>query len=86
MSNQKLSKELHKLIIGKFEQLELYSSFKDNIQGADLVDIQLTSKYNKGLQFLLCVIDVFKKYGQVIPFKDEKSKTILNGFQKFRCV
>ena len=24
---------------------------------ADLADVQLTSKYNKGIRFLLCVID-----------------------------
>ena len=34
----------------------------DNIWDADLVDIQLISKFNKGIRFLLYVIDIFSKY------------------------
>ena len=55
MSNQHLSDELYKLIIGKFWKRKVYSSFKDNILGGDLADMQLISKYNKGIGFLLCV-------------------------------
>ena len=49
---------LHKPIIRKFEKRKVYSTFKDNIWGADLADMQLLSKYNKGIRFLLCVIDI----------------------------
>ena len=35
----------------------MYPTFKDNIWGADLADMQLISKFNKGFRFLLCVID-----------------------------
>ena len=62
MLNQQLAKELHKLITRKFEQPKVYSSFKDDIWGAGLVDMQLTSKYNKRFRFLLSVIDIFSKY------------------------
>ena len=31
--------------------------------GADLADMQLISRYNKGIRFLLCVIDIFSKRG-----------------------
>ena len=41
---------------------KVYSGFKDNILGADLADMQLISKSNKGFRFLLCVIDIFRKY------------------------
>ena len=34
----------------------MYSSFKDNVLGADLADTQLISKCNKGIKFLLCLI------------------------------
>ena len=44
--NQQLAEELQKPIIRKFEQRKLYSSFKDNIQSADLADMQLISKFN----------------------------------------
>ena len=50
----------------------MHSPFIDNICGADLVDMQLASKFNKGFRFLLCVIDIFSKYAWVIPLKDEK--------------
>ena len=53
--NEKLTKELHKSIIRKFKKRKVYSSLKDNIWGADLPDIQLISKFNKEIRFLLCV-------------------------------
>ena len=54
----KLTNELHIPIIRKFRQGKVYSYFKDNIWDADLADIQLISKYNKGMWFLWCFIDV----------------------------
>ena len=70
--NIQLAEELHKPIIRKFEKRKVYSSFRDNIWGADLADMQLISKFNKGFRFLLCVIDIFSKYAWVIPLKDKK--------------
>ena len=60
--NQQLAKELHKPIIKKFEKRKVHAAFKDNIWGADLADMQLLSKYYKGIRFLLCVVDTFSKY------------------------
>ena len=45
---------------------KVYSGFKDNIWGANLADLQLISKFNKGFRFLLCLIDSFSKYAWVI--------------------
>ena len=50
--------------------------------GADLADMQLISKFNKGFRFLLCVIDIFSKYAWVVPLKDKKGISIVNAFQK----
>ena len=44
--------------------------------------MQSLSKYNKGIKYLLCVIDIFSKYAQVIPLKDKKGISIVNAFQK----
>ena len=44
--------------------------------------MQLLSKYNKGIKYLLCAIDLFSKYAWVIPFKDKKGVSIVNAFQK----
>ena len=60
--NEKLTEELHKPNIRKLKKRKMYSAFKDNIWGADLADMQLISKFNKGFRFLLCVIDIFSKY------------------------
>ena len=82
MPNQQLANELHKPIIRNFQKRRVYSSFTDNIWGADLADMQLISKYNKGIRYLLCVIDLFSKYAWIIPLKDKKGVTIVNAFQK----
>ena len=44
--------------------------------------MKLTSKFNKGIRFLLCVIDIYSKYAWVIPLKDKKGITNTNAFQK----
>ena len=44
--------------------------------------MQLISKFNKGILFLLYAIDIFNKYAWIIPLKDKKRITITNGFQK----
>ena len=49
--------------------------------------MQLISKFNKGTRFimclfLLCVVDIFSKYGWVVLSKDKKGVTIINAFQK----
>ena len=59
----------------------MYASYKNNIFGADLADVQPLSKYNKGIRYLLCVIDIFSKYAWVVPLKDKKGTTIVNAFQ-----
>ena len=60
----------------------MYSSFRDNIWGVDLADMQLLSKFNKGFRFLLCAIDIFSKYAWVIPLKDKKGISIVNAFKQ----
>ena len=44
--------------------------------------MQLSSKFNKGFRFLLCVMDVFSKYALVVPLKDKKGISIVNAFRK----
>ena len=79
--NQQLAEELHKPIIRKFKKRKVYSAFKDNIWGADLADMQLLSRYNKGIKFLLSVIDIFSKYAWVVPLKDKKGISVVKAFQ-----
>ena len=59
--NKELAQELQKTIIKNFEKRKIHSPFTDNIWVADLADMQLISKFNKGFRFLLCVIDIYSK-------------------------
>ena len=52
--NQQLAEELNKLIIKKIQKRKVCSPFKDNIWGADLAYMELISKFNKEINFLLC--------------------------------
>ena len=42
--------------------------------------MQLINKFNKGIRFLLCVIDIYSKYTWVIPLKHKRGITIINTF------
>ena len=46
-----------------------------------LANIQLISKYNKGIRYLLCVIDLFGKYAWVVLLKNKKGVTTVNPFR-----
>ena len=80
--NYQLANELHRQIFRKFNKRKVYSSFRDNVWGVDLADMQSLSKYNKGIKYLLCPIDLFSKYVWVVPLKDKRRITIVNAFQK----
>ena len=80
-SDYQLANELHKPIIKKFKKRKVYSSYKDNIWGVDLTNIQLLSKYNKGIKYLLCAFDIFSKYAWAVHLKDKKGTSIAITFQ-----
>ena len=79
--NEQLTDELYKPIIRKFKKRKVYSAFKDNIWAADLADMQLISKFNKGFRFLLCVIDIYSKYAWVVLLKDKNGVSFVNALQ-----
>ena len=80
--NYQLANELHKQIIIQFKRRKIYSSFRENIWNVELADMQSLSKYNKGIKYLLCAIDLFSKYAWVVPLKDKREISIVNAFQK----
>ena len=44
--------------------------------------MQSLSKYNNGIKYLLCTIDLFSKYACVIPIKDKRGTSIVSAFKK----
>ena len=45
--------------------------------------MQLLSKFNNGIRFSLCVIDICRKYACAINLKDKKALQLLMLFKKF---
>ena len=82
MSNLQLAEALHKPVIRKFERWKVYSSFRDNIWGVDLAGMQLINKYNEGILFLLCVIDIYSKHVGIVHLKDKKCIAITKVFHQ----
>ena len=70
--NYQLANELYKQIIRIFQKRRVYSSFRDDICGVDLADIQSLRKYYKGIKYLVCAIYLFCKYAWVVPLKDKR--------------
>ena len=69
-------------MIRKSKRRKVYSSFRDNIWGTYLANMQSLSKCNKGIKYLLCAIDLFSKYAWFVPIKDKKGISIVNEFKK----
>ena len=54
----------------------------DKIWAADLVEMQKFSKWNKGIKYLLMIIDVFSKYSWIKPLKDKKTESVSKAFNE----
>lgn len=78
----RLADELHKPITRNFENGRVISRGIDEIWAADLIEIQKFSKWNKGIKYLLMVIDVFSKFGWIKPLKNKKTDTATIAFDE----
>ena len=76
--NKELAEELYKPNIRKFNKRKVHSPFIDNTWCADLPDMQVMSKFNKGSRFVLWVIDIYGKYEWIVPLKDKKGITMFS--------
>ena len=71
-----LAEELYKRIRRKFKKRRVLVNGIDKIWAADLVDMQAFAKFNRDVKYLLAVIDVFSKYGWLIPLKDKTGRSV----------
>ena len=44
--------------------------------------MQQFSRWNNGYRYLLMVIDVFSKYGWIVPLKDKKGESVTKAFSE----
>ena len=77
-----LAEELHKPVTKKFPKRTVYVKGIDEIWAGDLVDMKSFSKSNGGIKYLLTVIDIFSKFGWIIPLKDKTGKSVSEGFER----
>jgi len=77
-----LAEELHKPVIKNFPKRKVYVNGIDKIWAADLVDMQAFSRFNRGVKYLLTVIDVFSKYGWMLPLKDKTGVSVAKALKE----
>ena len=81
-----LAEKLHKPVKRKFRKRRVMVNGIDKIWAADLADMKAFEKDNDGYTFLLLVIDIFSKYGWIVPLKNKKgvnvAKALENIFQE----
>ena len=80
--SQQLADELHKPVTKNFSKRKVISNGTDEILAVDLVEMQKFSKWNRGIKYLLMVIDVFSKYGWIKPLKDKKTESVSKAFNE----
>ena len=78
--SQQLAEELHKPITRNFKKRRVISYGVDKIWAADLIEVQKYSKWNKGVKYLLTVIDIFSKYGWIVALNDKKTESVSLAF------
>ncbi|XP_065681474.1 uncharacterized protein LOC136095148 [Hydra vulgaris] len=80
---EKLERNIIKPILSaKAKKRKVISNGIDEIWAADLVDMQAFSKFNDGIKYLLMVIDVFSKYGWIVPLKTKTGLEVSHAFNK----
>ena len=79
---EKLADELHKPIKRNFLQRRVISHKVDDIWCSDLVDMQKLSKWNKGYKYLLMVLDIFCKYGWIVPLKTKTGLEVSKALER----
>ena len=54
----------------------------DDIWAVDLIDMQVFSKDNNGIKYLLTVIDIFSKFVWIVPLRRKTGQEVANAFSR----
>lgn len=71
---------LHRKIIRKFPRRMFVSKGLHRMWQSDLVDMQAIKKENRGMRFILTVIDVFSRQAFAVPMKTKKPQDVVKAF------
>ena len=77
-----LAYSLHRPARKRFARNPTYVGGIDRQWQADLADMQALSRENKGVRYLLTVVDVFSKYAWVVPIKDKSANAVTAAFRR----
>ena len=78
--NNQLTNELHNPVRRRFDKRTVFAKQANDIWAADLVDMPSISRSNKDYKYLLAVIDVFSKYGWIVPLKTKNGRMLHRRF------
>ena len=66
----------------KFQRRRVQVNGIDEVWAVDLIDLQAFSKFNQGVKYILAVIDIFSKYGWLVPLKNKTGKAVANALKE----
>ena len=78
--SSQLADELHKPARKHYQKRSLFVKQVDDIWTADLVDMSPYSRSNSGYKYLLTVIDIFSKYGWIVPLRTKTRKEVAMAY------
>ena len=78
--HEELAQELHKSVVKTFKRRKVFTRVKNNIWEGNLAEMGSLSFKNRDVEFLLCMIDIFTKYGWIKTLKDKTAQIVLHGF------
>ena len=76
-----LAEELYKPVTRKFQRRRVNVNSIDEIWAADLIDMQVFSKDNNGIKYLLTVIGVFSKFVWIVPLNKKLNRKLQMHFR-----
>ena len=79
---EKLADELYKPVRRNFTKRRVIARYVDNIWCSDLVHMQKLSRWNRGYKYLLMVLDIFSKYGWIVPLKNKSRVAVTDAFSE----
>ena len=77
-----LAYTLHKPCRRRFPTVPVVVGGLDDQWVADLVEVQSLAKYNRGIRYLLTVVDVLSKFAWVHPLKDKTGAKVVEAIEE----